>query len=105
MITHNSAEAQPMCSQSGYWQPTITEAFDRAKEYNEKSPQALELNKSVVYYLAKDMLSLHTIEKPGFRYLVVKLDPSITFNSGNTSVNRKFPTYSYKSGKCYEEII
>ena len=88
-----------MCSQSGYWQPTITEAFDRGKEYNEKSPQVPELNKSVVYYLAKDMLSLHTIEKPGFRYLVVKLDPSITFNPGITSVNRKFPTYLHKSGK------
>ena len=26
------AEAQPMCSQSGYQQPTITEAFDRGKK-------------------------------------------------------------------------
>ena len=68
-------EAQPMCSQSGYQQRMITEAFDRGKKDDARSPQALELNKSVMYYLAKDMLSSHTNEKPGLRHLVTKLDP------------------------------
>jgi len=57
------------------------ETFDRSKKYDAKSPRALQLNRSVVYYLAKDMLALHTVDKPGFRNLVAKLDPKYNLPS------------------------
>jgi len=36
---------------------------------------ACELNKTVIYYLAKDMQPLYAVERPGFKKLVAKLDP------------------------------
>ena len=86
------AEAQPMCSQSGSRQPTITEAFDRGKKYDARSPQALELNKCVAYYLAKYMVSLHTVEKPGFRHLVAKLDPKYNLPSRKYFSKQEIPS-------------
>ena len=38
-----------------------------------KSPRAQELNRAVIYYLAKDMQPLYTVEKPGFRKLLATL--------------------------------
>ena len=90
------AEAQPMCSQSVSRQPTLTEAFDRGKKYDARSPRALELNKCVAYYLAK-------LYKP-LRSLVLDTclqnwTPNITFHPGSTSVSRRFPPYLHKSGQ------
>ena len=37
--------------------------------------QAKELNRAVTYYLAKDAVPLSTADKPGFRHMVLKLNP------------------------------
>ena len=85
------AEAQPTSSQS-HRHPTITETFDRSKKYDAKLPRALQLNRSVAYYLAKDMLALHTVDKPGFRHLVAKLDPKYNLPSRKHFCKYKIPS-------------
>ena len=50
---------------------------------------AQELNKAVGYFLAKDMQTLYTVEKPGFKHLVSKLDPKYTLPSGKYFAVRK----------------
>ena len=92
------AEAQPMCSQSGYQQPTITEAFDKGKKYDARSPRALELNKCVAYYLAKDMYFYTPLRSLVLDTWLQNWTPSITFHPGSTSVSRRFPAYLHKSG-------
>ena len=39
------------------------------------SAQAKELNRAVTYYIAKDSIPISTVEKPGFKHLVSKLNP------------------------------
>ena len=56
-------------------QLTLVEAIDRAKQYPHNSPQALELNEAICYFLAKGMHPLSTVEEPGFRNLIYKLNP------------------------------
>ena len=56
-------------------QPTITDAIEATKKFSAKSPRALELNKAVAYFIAKDEQPFYTVEKPGFRALVAKLNP------------------------------
>ena len=48
-----------------------------------KSKRAFELNKTVAYYLAKDMQSLYAVERPGFKKLVAKVDPKYALPSRN----------------------
>ena len=67
------------------------QASNRGKNYDARPPQALELNKSVTYYLAKDML-LHTVEKPGFRHLVAKLDPKYNLPSRKYFSKQEIPS-------------
>lgn len=49
--------------------------MSKGTKYDSKSPRARELNRAVAYYLAKDMQPFYSVEKPGFRNLVSKLDP------------------------------
>ena len=56
-------------------QATVTESFEASRKFSPTSPQAVELNKSVAYYLAKDVQPFYTVERPGFLALVLKLNP------------------------------
>ena len=47
----------------------------KTKACDPKSVYAQELNRAVAYFIAKDMRSLYTVEKPGFKRLVSTLDP------------------------------
>ena len=55
-------------------QASLTEVVESSRRYDPKSPRALELNRAVVYYLAKDMQPLYTVEKPGCKKLLSTLD-------------------------------
>ena len=37
--------------------------------------QAQQLNHAIAYFLAKDMQPFNTVEKPGFKAMVAKLNP------------------------------
>ena len=56
-------------------QETLPDAIEWRKCFPSNSPQAQELNAAVPYYLAKDIQPYHTVELPGFRKLILKLNP------------------------------
>ena len=56
-------------------QETLPNVIERRKCFPSNSPQAQELNATVAYYLAKDMQPYYTVECPGFRKLIFKLNP------------------------------
>ena len=53
-------------SQAGPNQCTIAESFQKAQMLEEGSKEYKELTKGATFCLAKDILPLHTVEKPGF---------------------------------------
>ena len=71
--------------------PTLQEVIDRGKKYDSKSTRACELNKAVAYYLAKDMHPLYSVERPGFKRLVSKLDPKYVLPSRNYFSDTEIP--------------
>ena len=56
-------------------QRTIKESLTRSTKYPRGSPKAKEMTCAITYYLAKDAVPLYTVEKPGFKHMVFKLDP------------------------------
>ena len=56
-------------------QETLPNVIERRNCFPSNSPQAQELNAAVAYYLAKDMQPYYTVERPGFRKLIFKLNP------------------------------
>ena len=54
---------------------SLPDSIEQRKCHPSNSPQAIELNAAVGYYLAKDMQPLNTVERPGFRKLILKLNP------------------------------
>ena len=91
------AEAIPHCSQTKATkhQPTLHEVIDKIKKYDPKSSRAQLLNKAVAYYIAKDMQSLYTVKKPGFRHLIHTL--GTTSLPENISLNKKSLECTVKS--------
>ena len=67
-------------------QKSITEALVSSQPYDRKSKKWMELTNSVTYCIAKDMLPMYTVEKPGFRRMLAVFDkryepPSQTYMS------------------------
>ena len=56
-------------------QPTLEATMERGSYYDPRSKQAQELDHAVAYYLAKDMQPYYTVERPGFKKMVSKLNP------------------------------
>lgn len=56
-------------------QATLSETILRSAKYLPDSAQAKELNCAVTYYIAKDSVPISTMEKPGFKHMVSKLNP------------------------------
>ena len=62
-------------------QPTILDTLSNSIKYGSDSAQAKQLNKAVTYFIAKDAMPLYTVEKPGFWYLISKLNPRYSLPS------------------------
>ena len=60
---------------SGGKQITLAESIERTKPYLRGSQRWKEVTGSVVYFLAKEMVPISTVEKPGFTNMLRKLDP------------------------------
>ena len=56
-------------------QITLDEAIERTKPYTHGSHQWKEITESVMHFMAKEMIPINTVEKPGFRSMVRKMDP------------------------------
>ena len=59
----------------GTKQPTIVDLVEASKKFSSSSPQALELNRAVAYFIAKDAQPFYAVERPGFITMVAKLNP------------------------------
>jgi hypothetical protein len=42
------------------------ETITMATKYSPSSSQAIAIDKAIAYYVANDMVSIHTVDKPGF---------------------------------------
>ena len=56
-------------------QPKIAESITMSNKYSATSSQAINLDNAVAYCIAKDMLPLQIVDKPGFRHMLSKLNP------------------------------
>lgn len=56
-------------------QPTISDAITAVQKYSRGSRKWQQLTDSVTHCLAKDMLPIYTVEKPGFRRMLATFDP------------------------------
>ena len=56
-------------------QITLYEAIERMKPYTHGSQRWKDITASVTHFMAKEMIPIHTVEKPGFHSMVRKLDP------------------------------
>ena len=59
-------------------QPTILNSFEQAMPYPKSSSRWKSLTQSVSYFLAKDMLSISTINNDGFKRMLQKFDSKYT---------------------------
>ena len=65
-------------------QPKIAESIKSSQKYSRSSKQWEKLTNSVTYAIAKDMLPLSTVEKPGFQNMLS------TFDNRYQLPNRKY---------------
>ena len=70
----SSAKKITKPAETGTKQPTIVDLVEASKKFSSGSPQALELNHAVAYFIAKDAQPLYAVERPGFRTMVAKLN-------------------------------
>lgn len=59
--------------------------------YDPKRVQAQQLNHAVTYFLAKDMQPYNTVEKPGFKAMVAKLNPRYKIPSRKHFAEQEIP--------------
>uniref|UniRef100_A0AAY4AZD2 HAT C-terminal dimerisation domain-containing protein n=1 Tax=Denticeps clupeoides TaxID=299321 RepID=A0AAY4AZD2_9TELE len=72
-------------------QPTVAESFAKCVTYAPRSKQAEDLNKAVVYFIAKDMMPFQIVEKPGFLHLMKKAVPQYKVPTRNYFSTTKLP--------------
>ncbi|XP_051797511.1 E3 SUMO-protein ligase ZBED1-like isoform X2 [Acanthochromis polyacanthus] len=86
-------------------QPTVEESFSKCIKYAPSSKQAKELNHAVAYYIAKDMLPFHSVEKPGFQYLMRKAVPQYKVPSRTHFSTNEIPKLYMEVRASIEEQI
>ena len=56
-------------------QPTLQETIARSQQYDRKEKKWKELTVSITYCIAKDCLSINTVEGAGFKKMIATFDP------------------------------
>lgn len=75
MESRRLSDSQPSTStQRPLNQPTLAVSITRNQKYEKKGKRWKELTDAVVYFLAKDCLPLHSVEKAGFKRLLSTFD-------------------------------
>ena len=72
-------------------QPTLESVIDHGLYYDPKSTQAQQLNHAVTYFLSKDMQPYNTVEKPGFKAMIAKLNPRYKIPSRKYFADQEVP--------------
>ena len=71
----NSKRCKPVQKETQANQPSLTETWNKQKLLSSDSREHKELTKSVACCLARDMLPLSTVDKPGFRTMLQRFNP------------------------------
>ena len=80
-------------------QPSISQAFSKMQKYERGGKQWQKLTNSITNCLAKDMMSLYTVEKSGFKQLLNDFDPKYDIHSRMYFSQRAIPKlYETKEG-------
>lgn len=82
-------EASQQKQQQVASQPTIQESFDKGKMLSKDSREHKELTRAITECIAKDMLPIYIVEKPGFTAMVKK------FNSRYQLPSRSYLPYHH----------
>ena len=72
-------------------QPSIMEIVESGKTFNPQSPQALEINRTIAYFIAKDAQPFTTVERPECKALIAKLSPRYVIPSRKHFVEHEIP--------------
>ena len=83
------AEASPKQSRKGEpctstTQLRITDSIAKSSKYARNSPQSIEINRAIAFHIAEDAVPLYTVEKPGFKHMIAKLNPRYEIWQRNT---------------------
>ena len=64
-------------------QPLLTECIEKGQKYDKKGKRWKELTQAVTYYIAKDGIPIHTVNKTGFKRLLNTFDRRYEIPSRN----------------------
>lgn len=64
-------------------QASLVSVFASGTKYNKNSKRHTEITSAITYCLAKDMMPIHTVEKKGFKKLLIVLDKRYQIPSCN----------------------
>lgn len=70
----NDSQAPKKASGKKVTQTSVQQSFASVTPYEKTSKRYKEITEAITYCLAKDMMPMRTVEKPGFVHLVNKLD-------------------------------
>ena len=61
----SKSPSQPRVEHTSTQQQTLQESMEKSQKYDRKGKKWNELTSAVTYFIAKDSLPVHTVEKPG----------------------------------------
>ena len=70
----SGSPADPGCSSEGPVQQSITSSFPHIQPYNHQGKRYKELTDAVAYFICKDGLPIHSVEKKGFLRMMKTFD-------------------------------
>ena len=73
-------------------QPTIEASIARSTKYSRDSPQHKDITRAVAYHIGKDGVPIYTVEKPGFKHMIHKLNPRYELPSRKYFSTQAIPT-------------
>ena len=85
------SETQPAASHCPLAQPSVAEAWDRQKKYDEDSQEAKKINRAVAIHICMDQVPIYTVEKPGFKQLLLQLNSKYSLPSRNYFMDTEIP--------------
>jgi len=83
----------------------LGEAVERSQPYTHGSQRWKEITESITHFMAKEMIPIYTVEKPGFCRIVKKLDPRYELPSRKYFTKIALPSlYSDTCDKVGKEL-
>jgi len=87
-------------------QTTLEESIARSAKYLADSAQAKELNRAVTYHIAKDSMPISIVERPGFKHMLLKLNPRYQIPSRRHFTDYEIPQlYSHVKDNIVAESL